>query len=126
MHPDKIKNIFNLSAEDRYGYLVKRAADFEELWLIQENDSYVTLVDDDGNISIPVWPEKEFAELFLKDDWKSFVVERLEVYDFIEWLDQLNEDNIKIAAFPKEDMKGIVVTANDMKNHLLFELQQYE
>jgi hypothetical protein len=126
MHPDKIKNIFSLSAEDRYGYLVKRAADFEELWLIHETGRYVTLADDNGNTLIPVWPEKEFAELFLKDDWQNYSVVRVEIYEFIDWLDELNEDNIKIAAFPKEDMKGIFVTADDMKNHLLHELQQYE
>ena len=126
MHPDKQKNILNLSPQDKYGYFIRKVADFEEVWLIQENGHYVTLGDKEEQIIIPIWPEKEFAELMLTDDWKSYTVESMNVHDFVEWLDTLEEDGYKIAGFPDIALKGVVVTADEMKNHLIYELQQYE
>jgi hypothetical protein len=126
MHPDKQNNILNLSPQDRYGYFIRKVADFEEVWLIQDNGQYVTLGDKEDQIAIPVWPEKEFAELMLADDWKGYNVEGKDVHEFVEWLDTLEGGGYKIAGFPGVDLKGVVVTADEMKNHLIYELQQYE
>ena len=126
MHPDKLKNIFNLSAEDRYGYFISKVADFEEVWLIKDGNRYVTLGDTNDQITIPVLPEKEFADLLLTEDWSECIVERMDLYKFMDWLDQLQEENIRIAGFPKDNFKAVVVEPEEMKNHLLYELQQYE
>lgn len=126
MHPDKLTNISNLSPADRYGYFIKKVADFQQVWLIQDNGQYVTLGDNTEELSIPVWPEKEYAELLLTDDWKDFTVESMEVHEFMDWLDQLQLENIKVAGFPLTNLNAVVVNADEMKNHLLYELQQYE
>jgi len=126
MHPGKISNIFSLSSEERYGYLLRTIAECEEIWVIRDKGKLVTLGDKDALVSIPVWPEKEFAEFFLADDWKGYAVESVEIYDFLEWLDGLQQDAIKIAGFPIPDVKCVVVQAGEMKSHLLEELQQYE
>ena len=126
MHPDKLRNIQNLSPQDRYGYFIRKVADFEEVWLIHDNGQYVTLGDKEEQIAIPVWPEKEFAEQVLTGDWKDYTAESKNVHDFVEWLDTLEEEGYKIAGFPGIDLKGVVVTADEMKNHLIYELQQYE
>ena len=126
MHPNKLKNILNHSPEDRYGYLIQRAADFEEVWLIHDNGQYVMFGDNEENTILPVWPEKEFAQLMLIDSWKEYQIESKEIHDFIEWLDQLEKENYKIAGFPSPEIKAVVVSADERKNHLLYELQQYE
>ena len=126
MHPDKIRNVSNLSSEDRYEYFIRKVADTESVWLIHDNSKYVIVGDNDNNIAIPVWPELEFAELYLEDEWKDYSTISVEVHEFLEWLDQVHKENVMIAGFPLLDMTGIVVEAEEMKNHLLFELQQYE
>jgi len=126
MHPDKILNIQNLSSEDRYGYFIRKVADSEVVWLIQNNDQYVTLGDKEEQIAIPVWPEKEFAEMMLRDEWATCTVDNIEVHEFIDWLDTLNEKSYKVVGFPSIDLKGVVVTADEMKNHLIHEIQQFE
>ncbi len=125
MHPDKQKNILNLSPQDRYGYFIRKVADIEEVWLIHDKDQYVTLGDKEQQIAIPVWPEKQFAELMLADNWKDYTVKCIEVHDFIDWLDKL-EEGYRIAGFPSAELKAVVVSADEMKNHLIHELQQYE
>jgi hypothetical protein len=126
MHPDKIKNILALSAEDRYGYFIRNVADFEEVWLIKHNDKFVMLGDKAEQLVIPVWPEKEFAELLLTKEWETYIVEKMDLSDFMIWLDKLNQENINLAGFPKDDLTAVVVNAEEMKNHLIYELQKYE
>jgi hypothetical protein len=126
MHPSKIDNILNLSAEDRYGYFIRKVADFEEVWLIKDQDGYAIFGDQENKTTIGVFPEKEFAELFLTDTWSNCVLESKDLNVFMEWLDKLENDKIQLAGFPNKDLKAIVVEPKEMKSHLLFELQQYE
>lgn len=126
MHPEKQNNVLGLSSQDRYGYLIRKVADFEVVWLIHDNGQYVTVGDIEEQYAIPVWPEKEFAELMLTDDWKGYNVESKDVHDFVDWLDTLEQEGYKIAGFPNIDMKGVLVPAVEMKNHLIYELQKYE
>jgi hypothetical protein len=126
MHPDKLKNVLNLSPQNRYGYFIRKVADTEQVWLLQEDGKYVTLGDREEQVTIPVFPEREFADLLSTDDWQGCVAIAMEVHDFIDWLEQLEEEGIQISGFPMHDLNAVVVNAEEMKNHLLYELQQYE
>ena len=126
MNQQKINNIFALDSKERYGYLLRKVADFETIYLIADNeDKYVMIGSNDLSV-IPVWPEKEFAELFLTDDWKNYKVVEYNIHDFMEWLTDLEKENVDLAGFPNSDFNTVHVSAVDMKNHLLFELSQYE
>ena len=123
MQEQKLKNIRELSAEDRYGYLIKQVSALQEVWLIHEDGKFVQMGDEEENVSIPVWPEKEFAEMMLVQDWKDYSVESMEVHEFMEWLQELEKENVDIAGFPLDELSTIVVSAEEMRNHLLHELQ---
>ncbi len=79
-----------------------------------------------GINALPIWPEKEFAELFITDDWKDYKVVEYGIHDFMDWLTELENDNVELAGFPNIELNTVHVSAIDMKNHLLFELSQYE
>jgi hypothetical protein len=124
--PNKINNIFNLSPKDRYDYFIRKVVDFGKVWLIKSKGMYVALGDNAGNRIIPVWPEKEFAQLLLTDNWKGFEVEQKSLTDFMEWLGQLQRGNLILAVFPKADFKTVVLMAEEIKERLLEALEQYE
>ena len=42
----------------------------------------------------------------------------------MEWLTDLEKENVELAGFPNSDFNTVTVSAVDMKNHLLFELSQ--
>jgi hypothetical protein len=126
MNNNKIKNVFGLESSERYGYLLRKVADFELIYLIADiEDNYVMIGSDDVSV-LPVWPEKEFAELFLTDDWKNYKLVEYPLVDFMAWLDELEDDKVELAGFPNLDFNTVHVSAIDMKNHLLYEISQYE
>ncbi len=126
MNPQKIHNIFSLNSKERYGYLMRKVADFETIYLITDNEDRSVMIGSNDLRVIPVWPEKEFAQLFLTDDWKEYKVVAYDIHDFMEWLIDLEKENVGLAGFPNLNFNTIHVSAVDMKNHLLFELSKYE
>lgn len=126
MNQQKINNILALSSKERYGYLLRKVTDFETIYLITDNEDKYVLIGSNNSRVIPVWPEKEFAELFLTDDWGSYKVVEYGIHDFIEWLNDLEKEKIDLAGFPNINFNTVHVSAMDMRNHLLFELSQYE
>ena len=59
-------------------------------------------------------------------EWADYRAEEIPLDDFLPWLDELQAEGVGIAVFPKENMQGVVVEAQELKAHLLHELQQYE
>lgn len=126
MHPEKIKNVFNLPPEERYDYFIRKVADFEEVWLVKKEQNIIALVDESEREAISVFPEKGFAELLLQGEWEGFTVEKIDVYDFVDWLDQIKKEGKRIACFPKDDFIAFIVSAEEMKVDLLEEIKQYK
>lgn len=126
MNQQKTNNVFALDSKERYGYLMRKVADFEMIYLITDKqDKYVMIGSNDKN-ALPVWPEKKFAELFLTDDWKDYKVVEYNIHDFIEWLTELENEKVDLAGFPNRELNTVQVSAIEMKNHLLFELSHYK
>ena len=126
MNNHKIQNILSLDSKDRYDYLIRKVADFEQIFLIgDEKDTYVTLGNGDVEC-IPVWPEFGFAQLFLKMDWEKYTIKMVELDKFLPWLDQLDKEGYQIAGFPNMDYNATIVRPSEMKKHLLSECEQYE
>ncbi len=126
MSNKKIENVLNLKPSDRYGYLIRKVADFEQIFLISDkNGDYVTCGNDETEC-IPVWPELEFAKEFLNANWKDFNVVLLELNPFLKWLDRLEIEGYLIGGFPNREFNSIVVKPTEMKNHLIYEIEQYE
>lgn len=104
MNARKRESICQLPAHERYGYLMRKAADTEAIWVIRDGSQMVMLGEGTAKKLIPVWPEKAFAEHHLTGTWAGYRVEEMAVDDFLDWLDQLQKEGVGIAAFPKEDL----------------------
>jgi hypothetical protein len=44
----------------------------------------------------------------------------------MNWLDKLETENYLVGGFPNQKLNSIVVEPIEIKNHLLFEYNQYE
>lgn len=125
MKTKEIDTIINLPANKRYEYFVKKVADFEEVWGLY-NNGWATAEDDQGNIVIPFWPNKEFADLCVVENWVGYTAKSIRIGDFIEkWLPGMQRDNRLAAIFYTIKDSGVVVDLKKLKIDLQMELDKY-
>lgn len=122
----KIENILKMPEDERYNYFIRKAADFEQLWGLS-NDGWALLGDSSENRILPLWPEKEFAELCAIDQWKVYKPEVIELDNFIEkWIPDMTNDKTLLNVFLTPNAKGTVISPNELYTDLQEELEQYE
>ncbi|MEN6316564.1 MAG: DUF2750 domain-containing protein [Clostridiaceae bacterium] len=125
MNNKEIESVSKLSGSKRYEYFIKKVADFEEVWGLYDN-GWAVGESSDGNINIPFWPKKEFAQLCSKEAWTGYLPKRITLEDFMNnWLPGMNRDNRKPAIFYTEEDKGVVIEITRLLNDLEEELMKY-
>ncbi len=110
---------------ERSDYLIRKVADFEEIFLIYETMNSMCTITVNGQKCIPVFPEREFAENFKNISPQYKKVKNLPLNDFIEWLDKPNSGEMRFAVFPDNESNASIVSASDLKDRLLEECEQY-
>lgn len=119
------KNINELPDNERYEYLINYSADNKEIWLLKAFDGmYAMFEDNNGQEYMPVWPEQKYAEQYAADDWDGYVPDKMEAYEFINWMQELKDDKIIIAAFPNSNSRIIPIDPLDIKKHLTEQLKR--
>ena len=126
MNPKKIENILRMSDQERSDYLIRKVADFEEIYLIYESMDAMCSISVNGQECIPVFPEREFAENFKDISPKYKKVKILPLNTFFEWLDKSISSEMQFAVFPDNQLNTVILSASDLKESLLEECEQYE
>jgi len=122
----KIENILKMTEDERYDYFIRKVADFEQIWGLNDN-GWALLGDNDGNQILPLWPEKEFAELCAVDQWKNYKPESIELNNFLKkWIPGMINDKTLINIFLTPSANGSVVSPPTLESDLEDELDQYE
>ncbi|SDX36338.1 DUF2750 domain-containing protein [Paenibacillus sp. PDC88] len=99
MNNKEFEAVFKLPAKKRYEYFIKKIADYEEVWGLYDNGWAVT-TDLNGNLLLPFWPRREFAEACAIEDWKNYKSKAMDLTEFIdEFLPRIKEDSIKPSIF---------------------------
>ncbi|GGD99771.1 DUF2750 domain-containing protein [Planktosalinus lacus] len=126
MNIKQLESVFKLESKLRYGYLIRKIADFEQVFLIADKDGNYVTCGADNEMIIPIWPELVFAQELIKIEWKNCIVKMVELKVFMKWMDKLEAENYFIGGFPNQKLNSIVVKPIEIKNHLIFECEQYE
>ena len=124
LNPKQIESIIKLPADKRYQHFIKRIADQEELWGIYDSD-WITIKKDTWEL-FPVWPNKEYAQVYLQKNLPSAFVKSIDLYKFIDtFLPELGERNIAVSVFPTPDNEGHIVCYEKVIDDLNEELEKY-
>jgi hypothetical protein len=63
------RGVTALSGAERYSHLVRQVADFQAVWGLRSPDGWVSMGDDAGSRSFPIWPHERYAQVFVSGDW---------------------------------------------------------
>ena len=63
--------ILDLTPAERYRYFIEHVQQMSEVWSLYD-DGWATSEDKQGNTLLPLWPDKEFAELCITSHWATF------------------------------------------------------
>lgn len=108
MNKKEFAALLQRPANIRYEYFIKKVVDYEEVWGLY-NDGWATAQDDDGNMLIPFFPKREFAEHCVKNEWEDHKGVAIDLYDFIDkWLVGMKKDGVKPSIFPTDEDTALV------------------
>jgi hypothetical protein len=116
MNQADIDKIFKRPGEKRYDYFIKAVVESEEIYSLYDDEGWALLGDQEDADILPLFPSEAFAEAFrAAADFEEFRVEVLDIHELMEWLDEMEEDNMLVAVFPNPEFNGAVVKPQQLK-----------
>jgi len=125
----EFEDVTALTGPERYSHFVRQVADFQELWGLRTPDGWVSMGNDAGAKTIPIWPHRRYAEAFIEGQWSDAQATPIALEAWMDrWLPGVANDGVLVAVFPvaAEKQKGVVVLPERLRGDLERELEQYE
>lgn len=124
MNSNKIKNIINLNADERYNYSIREFVKLEKIWAVSILDSWLTFVDENGDEVFPIWPHKEVAEICIFEEMKvkEYVIESIDYEKFKKFcIPDMNNDKILFGVFYNDKRQGNIIEGDSLLEDLEME-----
>lgn len=123
----EISALLDKSAEMRYKYSIKRIADADCLWTVISSDGRYCLIADNGSQMFPIWPFREYTEIYLGRKTVGFDVVSIDLNKFeCEMIDVICGNNLPLTVFPiSDDDTGKIVDFDTFVKDLSVELENY-
>jgi len=116
-----------LEGADRYAHLLKRVADWELFWGLQNESGWVVGGDDKNNKLFPIWPHPDYAVACATGPWSGNTPTSIGLQQFLDhWLPGMASDGILVAVFPTPTMQGVAVGPEAFREDLSLEMAKYE
>lgn len=123
----EVESVSSLEPFKRYQYFIKRVADSEKLYSLQNKEGNWAISELEGQSLFPFWSAKEFAENCTMDGWEGYSVKEVPMDDFEEELISLIEYNdYLLNIFPVAEKTGFVVNLDEFVRDLTEEMGKYE
>ncbi len=128
LNQKQIDEILARKPESRYKYFIRTVVAEEEVWGLADEEGWLLLeVEEDDTEVLAVFPNPEFAAIFReKGAFEEFTVEPLDLMEFMEWLDDFEQENMKVAVFPTPDFQCAVMPPEKLKSDFEHEFQKEE
>lgn len=125
MHPEKLRQVIQLPAQQRYGYFVRKVADTQAVWGL--HDGGWATAQAGGTVAIPFWPEADFAQACASGDWAGYQPRAIALGDFLnKWLPGMASNGQLASVFPVSQGSVSIVAPADLLSDLRDETRQYE
>jgi len=108
----------------RLAFFIDEVVENEVVWLLQAEDGLFAMVEDaEGNSYVSVWPVKSECEAAAKDEWNDYLAESMEIKEFLNWLKELKDDDVRIGVYPDIDGRILPFESLGLKKMIENELR---
>jgi len=127
LHPKEIEAILQQKAFQRYQYFMKRVADFEVMYSLQDENGDWVMADVDSNGLFCIWPLPEFATACAIEGWEGSKVVAIDLATYQEQVVPLiQEEGLLLNVFSSPTAMGFVVNLTEFACDLNTELAHYQ
>ncbi len=127
LHPKEIEAVLQQKAPLRYQYFMKRVADFEVMYSLQDEDGDWVMADLDGSGLFCVWPFPEFATACAIEGWEGSKVIPIDLAMYQEQIvPMIQEEGLLLNVFSSPTATGFIVNAAEFARDLNTELAHYQ
>jgi hypothetical protein len=122
----QIEAILELPAPRRYDHFIKKVVGWRKLWGLYD-DGWAMSETSEGEPVLPLWPEREYAQLCATDIWASYTPREIELEEFLnDVLPTLREEGIHPGAFYIPSGGSVDIDLDQLEKDLRAELSKYE
>lgn len=122
----QIEAVLKLPPPKRYSHFIKKVVGWRKMWGLFE-DGWAMAESDDGAPVLPLWPEREYAELSVGGKWAAYQPREIELDEALEkMIPMLRERGIRPGVFYAAGTGSINVTLEELERDLREELAKYE
>jgi len=105
----ELKQLSNMSDEERFNYCLAHMAETEEVWGLAEPQGWV-IGEKDAQSTLPIWPYKEFAVQCKSAQWAAAEPQAISLEQFVYKVSQmLIENQMMMEVFPTITAAGKIM-----------------
>ena len=127
LRKEEVENVSKLDPFKRYQYFIKKVADFEELWVLENDNGDIAISEVDDHVLLSLWSAPEFAATCQQGIWEQYRPVKLALDDLEDDIFPLVEDEgYLLDVFPVHGRSGFVVSLDEFIRDMDEELERYE
>lgn len=113
--PEEFVSLNKMLPEQRFEYSLAQMIEKQYLWGLFGAEGWVLLKADDDTC-IPIWPSREFAVSWVKNDFPNCEPKQIAFSEWLDvWLPGMDKNNTLVLVFPLgDDEEGIMLEASEM------------
>ncbi len=116
LNDDELRATPRLPADERYDYFVTHVLRGGEVWGLTSEAGWVSMISEEGEECLPIWPHERFAAAWATDDWADCKPTPIPLDQWLaRWIPGMRADGTLLAVFPDADEPGVVVTPDELR-----------
>ncbi len=125
VNPKQIESVLNLSAPKRYNHFIKKVVGWKRLWALYDG-GWALSESENGELILPLWPEKEYADLCVSGEWSNYVPTSIELDEVLEsMIPMLREKGVSPGVFFTTKDGSVNASVDELESDLKEELSKY-
>jgi hypothetical protein len=122
VNPQQIEAVLQLPGPQRYRHFIEKAVEARRMWGLY-GDGWAISQTPDGRQVLPLWPEREYAELCIAEEWSNHQAREIDIDAALGMMiPTLREQGILPGVFFSPEQGSINMTLDEFERDLRAEL----